>query len=190
VRAGAEPADEELVAGALNGQRNAFTLLMRRHQDAVYRMVRGQIGDPDEALDLVQEVFVSAHGALKRYDPARSMRTWLLAIALNKCRDWGRRRAVRAFFVRALPLGEEAVQSAAESPGADVETADRQALDRAWRAIATLPRQLKEPLVLTTIDGMSQGEAARLLAISAKAVETRVSRARTALKQILRVDEG
>lgn len=187
---GAEAADDELVAGAISGQRGAFTLLMRRHQDAVYRMVRGQIGDPDESLDLVQEVFVSAHGALKRYDPARSMRTWLLAIALNKCRDWARRRAVRAFFVRALPLGEEAVQSAAETPGADVAFADRQALDRAWRAIAGLPAQLKEPLVLTTIDGMSQGDAARLLSISTKAVETRVARARAALKQILQVNEG
>jgi RNA polymerase sigma factor (sigma-70 family) len=185
-----DAADAEIVAAARLGDGDAFGILLRRYQNPIYRFVRGQIGDADEAMDLVQEVFVSAHGALHRYDPTRSLRTWLLAIALNKCRDWARRRKVRAFFARALPIGNDAVGIAADRPGPDIEAADRQALDLAWRAIADLPASLKEPLVLTTIDGLSQGEAAQLLGISTKAVETRVARARATLREALRVDGG
>src|SRR3546814_18300648 len=64
----------------------------------------GQIGDADEAMDLTQETFVSGFSALDRYDGDRPFRTWIARIAPNKCRDWARRRTVRAFFSRALQL--------------------------------------------------------------------------------------
>jgi len=69
------------------------------------------------------------------------------------------------------------------SPALDRAAADRQELDRLWRAIVELPRNLKEPLILQTIDGLSQAEVAVVLRISEKAVETRVYRARKRLAQ-------
>lgn len=166
----------------LAGRQTAFAEIMRRHQAAVFRLIRSHIGDADEALDLVQDTFVSAYRALRRYDPARSLRTWLSAIALNKCRDWGRKRSVRRFLTFAI---EDGVRVAEDSPGIDAVAADRQELARVSRAIADLPASLKETLILRTIEGLSQAETAEMLSITEKAVETRLYRARTRLAERL-----
>ncbi len=96
--------DGELTALSLGGQQAAFREFLRRYKEPVYRLIRSSIGDADEALDLTQETFVSAFAALKRYAPDRPFRLWVSRIALNKCRDWGRRQAVRAFFRKARPI--------------------------------------------------------------------------------------
>ncbi|MBX3595241.1 MULTISPECIES: RNA polymerase sigma factor [unclassified Sphingomonas] len=177
--------DGELAALSLVGRSAAFAELLKRHRDAIYRIVAGSIGDPDEALDLVQETFIAAHGALRRYDPARSMRAWLTAIAMNKCRDWARRRAVRKLIAFALPIDNIAERVAEDRPGHDVELADRDALARTSKAIASLPASLREVILLRTIEGLSQAETAATLRISEKAVETRLRRARIKLSQEL-----
>src|SRR3546814_2003565 len=69
-------------------------------------------------MDLTQETFVSGFSALDRYDGDRPFSTWIARIALNKCRDWARRRKVRAFFSRALPL-ESAHHVASDGPAPD-----------------------------------------------------------------------
>lgn len=177
--------DGELAALSLAGRQQAYAEVMRRHGPAVFRLIRSYIGDTDEAMDLSQETFIAAHQALRRYDQARAMRTWLSAIALNKCRDRGRRRAVRRFLSFAVPIDVHAENVADDRPGIDDAAADRQALDRATRAIAELPANLKEPLILRTIEGLSQAETAAALSISEKAVETRLYRARAKLAEKL-----
>ncbi len=72
----------------------------------------------------------------------------------------------------------------------DDAAADRDELDRVTRAIATLPANLKEPLVLRTIEGLSQAETASILSISEKAVETRLYRARARLLATLQTADG
>lgn len=86
--------DGELVALARAGSQKAYYALSGRHREPIYRLVRAAIGDTDAALDVTQEVFVAAFAALDRYDPNRPFRAWLTSIALNKGRDWVRRRAV------------------------------------------------------------------------------------------------
>lgn len=171
----------ELAALSIAGRQPAFSEIMRRHRQSVFRMVRACVGEADEALDLVQETFVAAHQALPRYDGDRSMRAWLSTIAINKCRDWGRKRTVRRFLSFATPIGPEAEAVADDQVAIDDATGDRQELDRVTRAISTLPANLKEPLVLRTIEGLSQAETAEVLGISEKAVETRLYRARRSL---------
>lgn len=177
--------DGELAALSLAGRATAFAEILNRHRDAIYRIVAGSTGDPDEALDLVQETFIAAHGALRRYDQARPMRAWLTVIAMNKCRDWARRRAVRRLISFALPIDNVAERVAEDRPGHDVEIADRDALARTSSAIAALPSALREVIVLRTIEGLSQAETAAALRISEKAVETRLRRARIRLSQDL-----
>lgn len=177
--------DARLAALALAGRQTGYSGLMARHRDAVFRLARNHLGDEGEALDVTQESFVAAFAALHRYDPQRAFRAWLLRIALNKCRDWARRRAVRRFFTFALPLDE--VLDIADG-GADPETAMAagEGAARLRAAIAALPLQLKEPLLLCAIEGLSQDEAARALGISRKAVETRLYRARQKLSATIK----
>lgn len=182
--------DGELATLSLAGRQAAFAEIMRRYRQPVFRLARAFVGDPDEALDLVQETFVSAHQALGRYDGNRAMKAWLSAIAVNKCRDWARKRAVRRFLSFAGPVDGLAEAVADDRPAVDDAAADRQELDRVRSAISTLPMNLKEPLVLRTIEGLSQAETADVLGISQKAVETRLYRARARLLGKLDAGQG
>lgn len=179
---GDEVSDLDLISQARAGEDRAFAALMRRHKPALYGFVRRYVGDADAAVDIVQESFVSAWRALGRFDGRRTFAVWLRAIALNKCRDRSRRRTVRR-----LILGETDDQSPEARAQPDpnptgesrVLTAERRATLQ--RAIDRLPEKLKEPLLLTYFDELSQQEAADVLGVSVKTVETRVYRARQRL---------
>ena len=176
--------DAELAALALAGQQDAYRALLARHREGVFRLIRATTGDPHEALDITQETFIAAFAALARYDGERPFSVWVKQIALNKCRDWARRRRVRAFFTRAVPL-EVAFDLADDAVPADVQAADRAELARVAAAMAQLPARLREALVLRTVDGLSQAEAAEVLSVSEKTIETRLFRARAKLKALL-----
>jgi RNA polymerase sigma factor CnrH len=176
----ADRTDVELVALALGGRQAAFAEIVCRHKQPLHRLIARIIGDDDEALDVLQDVFVAAHGSLRRFDMARPMRAWLARIAINKARDWRRRRAVRRLISTVLPI-ERASDIADNQPAIDTLAADREELRQVGAAIATLPTNLRETLVLRAIEGMSQAETAEALGISEKAVETRLYRARQRL---------
>ncbi len=180
-----ECSDGELAALALAGRQAAYRELLGRYREPVFRLVRGSIGDGDAALDVTQEAFIAAFAALKSYDGSRPFKTWVSRIAINKCRDWARRRAVRRFFSFALPI-EAAGAVADETIAADQQIADRAELARVQDAIANLPMSIREPLILRTMEGMTQAETAQVLGISEKAVETRLYRARNKLAEVLR----
>jgi RNA polymerase sigma-70 factor (ECF subfamily) len=176
--------DGELAELSIAGRQPAFVEIMRRHKAHVHRLTARMIGDEDEALDLVQETFVSAHQALRRYQPERPMRAWLARIAINKCRDWRRRRAVRRLISFILPI-EQAVDTPDKAAMADVVAADRQEMVNVTNAIAMLPMNLRETLVLRTIDGLTQAETAEALGVTEKTVESRLYRARAKLSELV-----
>ena len=176
--------DQDLAARARARDEGAYRELLSRHKAAVYRLIVKHIGDTDEAMDLTQESFVAGFAALGRYDGERPFRVWISRIALNKCRDWGRRRAVRSFFTRALPL-ESARHVAGDSPAMDEEVAGRAEMARVQRAITDLPAPLREVIVLRGIEELSQSEAAEMLGVSTKTIETRLYRARARLREML-----
>ena len=181
-----EEADAALVARVLSGQDAAFTALMRRHKTRLYVFVRRHVNTAEDAYDIVQEAFASAWRALKSYDSSRPFDVWLRRIALNKCRDRARKEAVRrrAFGVFGLPT-EAAEQAADERAGAeDAQIAD-ETLRRLEAALRALPGHLREPLILTALQGLSQREAAEVLGLSPKVVETRAYRARKQLAAVL-----
>lgn len=176
--------DARAVAAALAGAQSGYDALMHAHRAAVFRMVRGHLGNEADALDVTQDTFVAAFLALRRYDPARPFRAWIMRIALNKCHDWARRRAVRRLFAFALPI-DEAAGVADDAPGPEAALASRRAVARIHAAIAALPDALKEPLLLCSVEGLPQDEVAAILGISRKAVETRLYRARRKLSHLI-----
>lgn len=176
--------DSELAVLALGGSEPAYGALMQRHREAVYRLVRAHIGDEVEALDVTQESFIAAFAALHRFDRVRPFRAWLLRIALNKCHDWARKRSVRRFFAFARPIEDAAeVADSAMNPEAALQSAA--GVEYIQRAVQALPARLKDALVLCAIEGMSQDEAAALIGVSRKTIETRIYRARQKLSEAL-----
>lgn len=176
----ADRSDGELAVLALAGQKAAFGVIVTRHKQALHRLVVRLIDDEEEAVDIVQEAFIAAHAALPRFDPARPMRAWLARIAVNKARDWRRRRIVRRLILAVLP--DDAVEIPDDVPAIDKAVGDRAELARVNAAIVRLPGNLRETLVLRAIEGLSQAEAAEALAVSEKTIETRLYRARQRLK--------
>lgn len=171
---------------AAQGDRLAFSELMAATRGDLYRFVCRYVGDRDEAYDLVQETYVAAWMAIRRYDPARPFSTWLRVIAVNKCRDWGRKRTVRR-IVRGV-MGLDALEARAvgeDEPEAEARLDSRRKVAELDRLLADLPDQLKAPLLLASLEGLSHAEIGTLLGITPKAVETRIARARKRLGQAL-----
>ena len=171
---------DDQIARAQRGDRTAFSALMTAHKDDLYRFVRRRFADADAASDIVQEAFVAAWGAMASFDPDRSFKTWLHAIALNKCRDAARRAATRRTFWGQCPDGDD-LRVADERPSPEAETISREEVRILRQALATLPEHLREALMLTAVDGLSQAAASATLGCSVKSLEYRVHRARELL---------
>lgn len=171
---------------AAQGDPEAFTALMSSTKVGLYQVVRRYVGDADEALDLVQDAYAAAWLAIRRYDPDRPFEVWLRAIALNKCRDWSRRRRVRRLIRGVVGLDAPVAMRVADpAPGIEDQSEDRRRLTAVTAALADLPDGLKVPLLLATLEGRSQAEIAAELSLTPKAVELRIARARARLRTVL-----
>lgn len=180
--------DAVLARQALDGDDAAFTRLASRHKKWLYRFIRRYVGNDADAFDLLQESFIAAWTSLDRFDPERPFHAWLRQIALNKCRDRGRRDKVRS-IIRRLSSGLEEFAARARWANPEAAIATEEALARLDKAIASLPLQLREPLILTVFENLSHREAAQILSVSEKAIETRVYRAKQRLSSVVeRVD--
>lgn len=179
-------ARESIEVRAAAGDRAAFTALMSATKADLYRFVRRYVGDGAEAHDVLQEAYASAWLAIRRYDPTRPFDVWLRSIALNKCRDWSRRRAVRRVVRGVMGLDTaEATAVGDDAPAPEARLDDQRKVARLQRALSDLPDALKAPLLLATLEGWSHAEIASMLRITPKAVETRIARGRKQLAERL-----
>src|SRR5690554_1418795 len=90
-----DPIILQWVEDTLNGNQDSFAELVNTYQNAVYNLCYRMLGERTEAEDAAQEAFLRAYLNLKRYDPARSFKTWILSIASNYCIDRLRRRRLQ-----------------------------------------------------------------------------------------------
>lgn len=183
------PGDSELAERARSGDQAAFAELMGRHKHALHRYVRRYISASDDAFDIVQESFVSAWLAMDRYDSSRSFAVWLRRIALNKCRDLVRKRRAYAALMGAFGFTVDAAHVPDAAERAADRGADADAVSRLRKAIDSLPPSLRDPLILTALEGLSHKQAGEILSLNAKAVEVRVYRAKQRLAKVLDPEE-
>ena len=146
------------------------------------------MGNRSDAEDAVQDAMAAAWFKLAQYDDKRSFGAWIGRIVLNKCRDHIRRRK----FARLFDFGpnNRIEDLASAAPDGHERAQTKELLAAVDRAISGLPDKLREPFVLVTFDGRSQAEAADLLGVTEKAIETRIYRARQHLRKKLRKFEG
>ncbi|MFN3780089.1 MAG: RNA polymerase sigma factor [Brevundimonas aurantiaca] len=167
---------------AARGDRAAFSALMASTMGDLHRFIRRYVGEESEAHDLLQETYTAAWLAIGRYDPSRPFEAWLRTIAVNKCRDWARKRTVRRIISGMTGLEDREVADLPEpAPLAEARIDDRRRLALVDGAIGRLPDGLKAPLLLSVMEGRSQGDIAAILGVSVKTVETRIARARRKL---------
>jgi RNA polymerase sigma-70 factor (ECF subfamily) len=185
----AELPDSLLVREAKVGNAEAYGELVSRYQDKVFTVVYGQIGAREDALDLTQDVFIKAHGAIGRFREDAVFYTWLYRIAVNACIDYLRRRKriQEPFSLDGEVLAECGYEPVDESPFVDPERVlENNELRSALRgAIDSLSEPLRVAVLMHDVEGLSQKEIADLLHCPLGTVKSRIQRGRMELRQKL-----
>ena len=174
--------DEDLVRACVAGDREAFDILVLRHQRQVYRLCYRFVGNHEDAAELGQDAFVRAYRALQKFERTAKFTTWLHRIAVNVCLN---RLALKRPTHEPL-RGPEATAAAGERADAALLREERAARVRA--AIARLPRKQRATLILRAYHELSHEEIAGILDSSVGAVKANVFHALANLKKLL--DEG
>ena len=170
------PGDEGLIASVGRRDQEAFTCLLNRHVDAIHRYIYRLTGSDHDADDLTQETFLRVWQKAGSYNPRKSKpTTWLYRIAHNLCVDQFRKPRHE--------FHSNAIESVADS-AADQETAlDRtQQLAALQSALDELPHSQRSALLLCQVQGFSNREAAQILNITVRALESLLARARRNLR--------
>ncbi len=181
LRAYGDAPDAELVSWSASGDRRAFDEIVTRHGPFALRVAVRLIPDAPIAEDLVQEAMMRAWSQASQFDPRRArFTTWLYRILVNLCIDHRRRRQLAP-----MPDNFDPVDPAA---GADELMAINQRHAAIADALRDLPARQRAAMTLVYDEGMSGAEAARILGLSAKAVERLLARARAYLRERLQPD--
>jgi|TARA_A100001518_G_C1225380_1_gene73257 RNA polymerase sigma-70 factor (ECF subfamily) len=183
-----DTSDEALIGRAIAGDKRVFTALVESEIARLIALATRMLGSPSRAEDVVQDGLASVWLTRHRLDPSKPIGPYLTTIVLNRCRDKLRRRKVIGFL--GLPDGREADAVADDAPNPENVAGAREQLRLVQAEIGRLPVRLQEALVLVTVEGYSQAEAAELLGTTEKAVETRIYRARNRLKERFEKFEG
>ena len=179
--------DEQVVARILEGETAMYEILMRRHNQRLYRAVRAIVRDEAEAEDVLQETYVLAYRALRQFEGRAQLSTWLTRIAVNEA--LGRMRKAARFDSLEETFDEDgapkvvAVSDPRMSPERQAATAETRALLE--EAIDKLPLDYRQVFMLREVEGLSTDETAESLGIGADNVKTRLFRARAMLRRNL-----
>jgi len=178
VTAPVDDPDAELVERVGRGDPAAVQALMARKLSRMLALARRMLGDPAEAEDVAQEVFLRAWKQARVWKPgAGKFDTWMHRVALNLCYDRLRRR-------REDPTAEPPEQ-ADPARSAEAGLIADAAAERVRAAIQALPERQRDALILCHYQELSNIEAADLLGVSVEAVESLLSRGRRALRSAL-----
>lgn len=159
--------------------------LMARWRDKIGAFIFRMTGDQSATMDLTQETFVRLYQNKHRYQPSAPFSTYLFTIAANLARNHFRWKSRHPSVLLEESEAYHRHQASPDlSPDASAERHDLR--DAIHAAITALPRELREAFILFTYDEMSQAEIGAIIGCSAKAVETRIYRARQLLKESLR----
>jgi RNA polymerase sigma-70 factor (ECF subfamily) len=170
--------DAEAISRVLDGDPNAFAVLVGRYGEGCARFARRMLGNRVDTEDAVQESFLRAYRSLGRYRHRDKFRAWLFRIVANQCRtQLERRRREQRWAV----AGEDAVAAATVESGAR-RTEAQDALDR---ALALLDPLLREALLLKHGEDLEYTEMARITGASVSALKMRVKRACDAVRPAL-----
>jgi RNA polymerase sigma-70 factor (ECF subfamily) len=181
-------ADRDLVAAAAEGDLDAFEKLVQRHQTRLVGYLRGLTNSESDAEDLAQEAFLRAYRSLKGFRGTSSFRTWLYQIATNVFRNWLEKRRnqapVNAGSIDAPPPGHDEPVEPMGEEHPEERHLQRDAIDR---ALAALPGDQREAVLLRDVEGFEYREIAEQLGVPLGTVESRIFRGRTRLKELLRI---
>ena len=174
----AQKEDHELLVLVQDGSQPAFAELVRRHTERFYRLAYRYLQDRETAQDIVQDAFLKLWEDPGKWQADRKTKftTWFYRIIVNLCLDWQKRK-------RPLPLDEDAPIIDDRHPPADEEMIRLQEQRILEKEIAGLPERQRSALNLCFDEGLTNQEAADVMGIGLKALQSLIMRAKTTLKE-------
>lgn len=178
-----QPAEQEEIQRAADGDTQAWTALYRRHHARVYRRIRLLTGSASVAQDLTQDCFVRAMVKLPSFAGQSKFSTWLHGIATNLVRDHWRKQGSHA--KKSESFSQVAALTSGEKPGIEKKLAHQQKMQVVYEVLAQLPETLRMAFVLRELENLSSNEVAELLETTRNNVDVRVNRARQKVRAAL-----
>ncbi|HEB12931.1 MAG TPA: sigma-70 family RNA polymerase sigma factor [Actinobacteria bacterium] len=173
--------DKDLVTRYLDGDKSAFSELVKRHKNLIYNLAFRLVGIAEEAEDLTQEIFIRLLDKVSMWRGEAKFSTWLYRLAINHCRDHLRRRH--------LETSEINESLCDPHPGPAQETETREVRCLIENALMELPIDFRAVVYLRDIGSFSYGEIASILEIELGTVKSRLARGRRSLARALEADE-
>ena len=176
--------DALLLQHIRRGGHEAFAILVNRHTNRCYRIAYRLVSNKDDAEDIVQEAFLKLWHKPKLWDPCKGAKftTWFHKVVINLCVDHMRKKK---------PLGlQEDMEFADENPGQDALLDNNQRQSLLERFINELPDQQRQALALCFYEGLSNHEAADIVGVTVKALQSSIMRAKTTLKKKVKLYLG
>ncbi|GAC1443551.1 MAG: sigma-70 family RNA polymerase sigma factor [Mycobacteriales bacterium] len=178
-----EPA---LVRAVQRGEKGAMDALIRESYADVYALCRRLLGDPSDAADATQEVYLRVVRSVMAFRGESAFATWLHRVSVNVCMTMLRRRGdtrARGQSAGIVDFSPDDLASEDAGPETRAETADL--ASRTAMALAELPEDAREVVVLRDVQGLSTKETARMLGVSEGAVKVRLHRAHARLRELV-----
>jgi RNA polymerase sigma-70 factor (ECF subfamily) len=173
--------ERALVGRIMAGDQTACAQLIREHHASIYRLLAHLCRDTHQAEDLVQETFAAAWAGIGGFGGASSLRTWLYRIAYRKFLDSQRQRAVAIDAV----IGNSAFDAAGSAAGPVALAMAGEDSTRLYLAIAELPEDERDVVVMHYLQGMKYEEIAVVLEVPAGTLRWRKGRALESLRRLL-----
>lgn len=181
------PRDEDLLVSLRAGDADSLGVLVARWQEPLYRFAYRMLEHSEEARDVCQETFLRVLGRADRFEPGARFSTWMYQIALNLCRDRLRRRRRWSLLVveeaGAGALERTVPADGTATPAAALEREERRELVR--RALASLPAEQREVLILKEYEGLKFREIAELTGCPESTVKSRLYQGLARLRDAL-----
>jgi RNA polymerase sigma-70 factor (ECF subfamily) len=180
--------EKDLITDILEGNKEAYAVLVKRYQKPLFNLMIRMTSNWEDAVDLAQETFVRAYEKLDRFNPSDRFFPWLYTIGLNLARDFLRKKRVRESRTEEIRETQQGLSLALNKDSADSEV-DRLDYHRVQEALATLPLESREAVILRFHEGMPMKDIAKALGISISGAKMRVHRAMVKLREIIN-DKG
>jgi len=169
--------------------RDDFDVLVREHQQRIYRLLLSILRDPEAAETLTQDCFVRAFQGWSSFRGEAQASTWLTRIAINLARDFMRNRRLM-FWRRVSQKGEDASELAGVLPdrrsSAEQQLLSRERLDAVWKAVEKLSMRQRTIFVLRFVEEMENEEIAAVLGLRPATVRLHLFRAVHAVQKAVR----
>ncbi len=184
--------DEDLVRRSVQGEREAFDVLVEKYYKKIYSLCYRFVGDSEEAGDLTQEIFTAAYQNLKKFRGDAKFSTWLFQIATNRGKNKFKYLKRRGYFAGRVhsendddrDSGQRIIPDTSTNP--ETLLASHQMQKIVQDAINELDPDHKEIVILRDIEGFSYEEIAKILNLPEGTTKSRLHRARMVVKEKLK----